>query len=276
MTDAADFRVVATDLDGTLLRPDLTVSAFTREQLHRVVAGGRILVFVTGRPPRWMPPVLATTGHDGMAVCANGAVVMDVAAEQIVANHPLPVAELADICAVIRAEMGPDTRFAVEVAPVGPLSGNRLVHEDGFMTLLPAPDNPVPLAELVTTDSAVKLLARGSGHVDDTARIAASVVVATGDAVTISHSSRTHQLLEVAPPGVTKASTLAQLVAEAGYGPGDVVAFGDMPNDIPMLSWAGHAVAVQGAHEGLLAVADDVIPDPAHDGLAQWLADHLR
>ena len=274
MTDV-DFRVVATDLDGTLLRPDQTVSTFTREQLHRVVAGGRMLVFVTGRPPRWMPPVLATTGHDGVAVCANGAVVLDMASEQVVAHHPLPADQLSDLCAVIRAEMGPQTRFGFEVAPLGPLTGNRLVHEEGFLPMLPAPKATAPLAELVAHGSAVKLLAVGTGSVDETADVAARVVAATGDAVTISHSSRTHQMLEIAPPGITKASTLAELVTAAGVAADDVVAFGDMPNDIPLLSWAGHGVAVADAHPALLAVADEVIPDPQHDGLALWLAANL-
>lgn len=267
--------VVASDLDGTLLRPDMTVSPYTRDVLHRVVRSGRLLVFVTGRPPRWMPPVIDTTGHDGMAVCANGAVTMDLAAGQVVAHHTLPAAELVDICAVVRAEMGPDTRFGFEVAPLGPLSGNRLVHEEGFHPLLTAPPDTAPLADLVALDSTVKLLARGSGHVDDTSEVAARVTAATGDAVTVSHSSRSTQLLEIAPPGVTKASTLAELVAAAGRTPTDVVAFGDMPNDIPMLSWAGTAVAVEGAHAELLALADAVIPDPEHDGVAHYLTDHV-
>lgn len=273
--NTADLRVVATDLDGTLLRPDHTVSQFTREQLHRVVAEGRMLVFVTGRPPRWMPPVLATTGHDGIAVCANGAVVLDMATEEVVAHHPLPADQLADLCAVIRAEMGPATRFGFELAPLGPLSANRLVHESGFLPMLPAAEAVAPLADLVAHRSAVKLLAVGPGSVEETAEVAARVVAATGDAVTISHSSRSHQMLEIAPPGVTKASTLAELVAEAGLRPADVVAFGDMPNDIPLLTWAGYAVAVADAHPALLAVADDVIPDPQHDGLARWLAANL-
>lgn len=279
MADSApvrSIRVVATDLDGTLLRPDLTVSAFTREQLHRVVASGRMLVFVTGRPPRWMPPVLATTAHDGIAVCANGAVIMDVAAEQIVAHHPLSTTDLADVCAVIRAEMGADSRFAVEVAPVGALAANRLVHEEGFLPRSAAAAEVTALSTIVASDSAVKLLARGSGDVADTAEVAARVAAATGDLVTVSHSSRTHQLLEVAPPGVTKASTLAQLVTDAGFDSRQVVAFGDMPNDIPMLSWAGHAVVVEGAHPSVLAIADTVVPDPEHDGLGSWLHEHLE
>lgn len=268
-------QVVATDLDGTLLRPDMTVSQFTRDVLHAVVGSGRLLVFVTGRPPRWMPPVIDTTGHEGLAVCANGAVTMDLASQEVVAHHTLPRAELADICELVRAEMGPDTRFGLEVAPLGPLRGNRLIHEEGFQPLLTAPRDVAALSQLVTADSVVKLLARGSGSVDETSAVAARVAAATGDAVTVSHSSRTTQLLEIAPPGVTKAATLAQVVGRDGHTAADVVAFGDMPNDLPMLTWAGTAVAVQGAHRELLAVADAVIPDPEHDGVAHYLADHV-
>lgn len=268
----SDWQVVATDLDGTLLRPDGTVSEFTRDQLTRVVTSGRRLFFVTGRPPRWMPAVVATTGHDGVAVCANGAVVLDLATEIIVAAHTLPVGDLGDVCEVIRAEMGPDTRFAVEVAPLGPLAGNHLIHEPDFLPGVRIRAVSAPLSELVTTASVVKLLARGTGHVDDTAAVARRVASATGDSVSVTHSSRTHQLLEIAPPGVTKAATLAEQVQRAGASAQTVVAFGDMPNDIPMLSWAGWGVAVSDAHESVIAVADEVVADPQYDGVARWLA----
>ena len=272
----AEIRAVASDLDGTLLRRDMSVSAFTRSELHRVVATGRMLAFVTGRPPRWMPPIIAATGHDGIAVCANGAVVLDVRSEQIVAHHVLPPAALGEVCAVIRTEMGSDARFGVELAPVGPMTGSRLVHESGFSALLPAPQDVLPLGELVTSADAVKLLARGTGPVSQTEEIAARVRAATGDVVTVSHSSRTTQLLEIAPAGITKASTLAEVVAVAGFGAADVVAFGDMPNDIPMLQWAGWGIAVADAHAAVIAAAQEVVPDADHDGPAGWLAAHLQ
>lgn len=273
--DTALISAVASDLDGTLLRPDHTVSDFTREQLARVVRSGRGLVFVTGRPPRWMPPVIAETGHSGTAVCANGAVVLDVAAERIIGHSLLRAAELAAVCDVIRTEMGADVRFAVEVAPLGPLTGSRLIHEEGFAAVAMMALDAAPLADVLAAQSAVKLLARGSGPVADTGPIAARVIAATGDAVTVSHSSRTHQLLEVAPPGVTKASTLADLALERGWDPAHVVAFGDMPNDIPLLTWAGHGVAVASADPAVLEVAGEVVADPQHDGVAHWLAEHI-
>jgi len=67
---------------------------------------------------------------------------------------------------------------------------------------------------------------------------------------------------------VTKASGLAALAAEHGVEPGEVVAFGDMPNDLPMLAWAGHAVAVANAHPEVLAAADEVTAGNDADGVA--------
>lgn len=269
------FDVVATDLDGTLLRPDLTVSEFTRAQLVDVRRSGRQLAMVTGRPPRWMPPIVETTGHTGAAVCANGSVVVNLETEQIVWRHLLQSELLAEVCAVVRREMGADVRFGVEVAPVGPMAGSRLVHEPAFLPTAWEQTVSVSLAELLASADAVKLLARGTGPVADTAEVAARVAADTAHLVTVSHSSRTHQLLEIAPAGVTKATGLARLVADWGHVPSAVVAFGDMPNDIPMLRWAGWACVVAGAHELVLDVADEVVPDPEQDGPGAWLAHEL-
>lgn len=266
--------VVATDLDGTLLRPDLTVSAATRDELRRVTEAGRQVVFVTGRPPRWMAPVLQATGHTGTAICANGAVTVDLIGERIVSHHALSADVLVQVAAAIRDELGPDVRFGLELAPLGPVTGSTLIHEPGFLPPALA-GRELPLAELWDTADAVKLLARGPGPVAQTAAVAARVAARVRHLVTVSHASRTHQLLEIAPAGVTKATGLATLVADRQVLPGHVVAFGDMPNDIPMLAWAGWGVAVAGAHELVLQVADEVVDDPEHDGLAHWLRTHL-
>jgi hydroxymethylpyrimidine pyrophosphatase-like HAD family hydrolase len=83
------------------------------------------------------------------------------------------------------------------------------------------------------------------------------------------HSDAADSLLEIAALGVSKASTLAVLAEEQGLGPQDVVAFGDMPNDVPMLRWAGLGVAVADAHPEALAAASLVAPACSDDGVAQ-------
>ena len=72
---------------------------------------------------------------------------------------------------------------------------------------------------------------------------------------------------------VTKAATLARVAAELGVEAADVIAFGDMPNDLPMLAWAGTSYAVANAHATVLAAADHVAPPNDADGVAVTLAE---
>ena len=78
-------------------------------------------------------------------------------------------------------------------------------------------------------------------------------------------------LLEVSASGITKATTLAKVADQLGVEPDDVVAFGDMPNDLPMLGWAGTAYGVANAHPDVLAAVDRVAPANDDDGVAQVL-----
>jgi hypothetical protein len=79
-------------------------------------------------------------------------------------------------------------------------------------------------------------------------------------------------LVEISAAHVTKASTLALLCDELGVAPDEVVAFGDMPNDLPMLAWAGTSYAVANAHPSVLEAVDHVAPTNDEDGVAQVLA----
>src|SRR5256885_11594489 len=106
-------RLVATDLDGTIVRSDGTVSARTVAALSRVERAGATLVLVTGRPPRWMAGIAAAVAHQGLAICANGALVYDLHTESVVEQHLIPVAALREAVDRLRAVL-PDLGFAVE------------------------------------------------------------------------------------------------------------------------------------------------------------------
>ena len=98
------------------------------------------------------------------------------------------------------------------------------------------------------------------------------VEAAVGDLVTTTWSS-TFALVEISAAGVTKATTLARVAAEMGLGAEDVVAFGDMPNDLPMLEWAGTSYAMANAHASVRDLADHLAPRNDEDGVAVVLAD---
>ena len=253
--------LVATDLDGTLLRSDGTVSGATRRVLGAVEDAGVPVVFVTARPLRWMDDLWSMVGAHGLAVVSNGGIVYDVAAREVRRLVGLePQVGLAIVDAVLAAV--PGAQVAIEVP-----GGIRLDPAYDEPHHVP-PGSPVgPLAEL-WDEPAVKLLVRHPDLDPDAFRDA--VVAAVGTAATATWS--VPGLVEISAPGVTKATALADLCAELGVPASEVVAFGDMPNDLPMLAWAGTSYAVANAHPSVLAAADHVAPTNDADGVARVLA----
>jgi len=256
-------KLVATDLDGTIVRSDGTISDRTRAALAAVEEAGAILVLVTGRPPRWMPPIVAATGHRGLAICANGALVYDLHTEQVVQHQLMSAEDVAHVVEALRRDV-PGISFAVERHDTG------FAHEPSYRPRWDSSDPKVvePIEELVAAGVA-KLLARHEGMGPD--ELLATAHRSVGSRGTLTHSS-SDGLLEISAVGVSKASGLAALAEEHGIAASEVVAFGDMPNDLPMLSWAGLGVAVANAHPEVLAVADEVTASNDDDGVAQVLA----
>jgi Cof subfamily protein (haloacid dehalogenase superfamily) len=257
-------RLVATDLDGTVIRSDGTISARSRQVLAAVEEAGAVLVFVTGRPPRWMPPIVEATGHRGVAICANGALVYDLHTSTVVRHSLLSVAALVEIVDALRRDL-PGVAFAVERHDTG------FAHEPSYRPRWDSMDQSrsIQPVEEMLTDGVVKLLARHDGM--EPAEVLSAAHRSIGELATITNST-SDGLLEISATGVTKASALAELAAEHGIEPADVMAFGDMPNDLPMLAWAGVGVAVANAHPDVLAVADDVTASNDDDGVADYLA----
>jgi len=256
----ARVRLVATDLDGTLVHSDGTVTARTRAALAAAEAAGIEVVFVTGRPLRWTEEVFEHVGGHGLAIVSNGALVWDVARAGVHRIRPIQPATGVEVARRLRAAV-PGTHFAVETVPGG------IALEPGFLERHPVPDGSTRGSiEQIFTGPAVKLLARHETLLPQEFWDRAEDAV--GDLVEITWSSAT-SLLEISAAGVTKASTLALICAERGIGADEVVALGDMPNDLPMLAWAGTSYAMANAHPTVLAAADRVAPGNDDDGVAQ-------
>jgi len=253
-------KLVATDLDGTLVRQDGTVSPYTREVLATLEAQGVPVIFVTGRPLRWTTPVFEHVGAHGLAIVSNGALVWDVAEHLPRMTRSLEAHAALEVAQRIREAL-PGSHFAAERA-------------DGFAV---EPDFPVGYEEAPSLDLAgltaspmLKLLSlHGTLEPDEYWKRAQDVV---GDLATVTHSS-TFALLEISAYGVTKASTLAQVCDSLGVGAEEVIAFGDMPNDLAMLTWAGQSFAMANAHPEVLECAAAVAPSHQDDGVARVLAE---
>jgi Cof subfamily protein (haloacid dehalogenase superfamily) len=265
VTSGADHvrpRVVASDLDGTIVRSDGTLSARTVAAIAAVEAAGASFVMVTGRPVRWMRQIAEDTGHRGLAVCANGAVLYDLHTEQVVRSWLLAPEAAGSVVEALRQVL-PGIAFAVERLERG------FGHEPAYRPRWDPGERVAraPVEQLLSPD-VVKLLARHETLSAD--ELLAAARAAVPDGAELTHSSQ-DGLVEISAVGVSKASGLAAVCAERGVAPAEVVAFGDMPNDVPMLSWAGRAVAVANAHPEVLAVADEVCPSNDDDGVAVWL-----
>ena len=258
--------LIATDIDGTLIRSDRTLSRRTADVLDRINTAGTPVVLVTGRPVRWLAQLYDQLHEPLPAVCANGAVVYDPDTDEVLRATPLDTDLLLDVAKRLRDAV-PDVILAVEIE-----DGRGFRHEDRWPRLEDDLDHAVKVIatpDELTSVPAVKLLARAAAH-QNSDDFAALVSASLGDIAEATHSSWSG-LVEISAAGVTKAAGLAWLCSREGIDAAQVLAFGDMPNDVPLLSWAGRAVAVGNAHPAVRAVADDVTSTNDEDGVAVYL-----
>lgn len=258
-------KLVATDLDGTLLRSDLSISDFTRRVLRTLDECAIHVVFVTARPPRWMAPLADAAGPHGRAICMNGACVFDFSTSQSSEVYGFAHEQLVALVRDLRAEL-PQVAFAAE-RPSGAVFDPHFTsdHPWGEGTLI----QPV---ESATDDIVGKLLARMPGMPDTEFFKIVDEVAA--DRALLAYSGASG-LAELTAPGVTKAAALARWTESHGISPAEVWAFGDMPNDIPMLTWAGRGIAVKNAHPDAISAADATTSSNDDDGLARYLVENL-
>jgi hydroxymethylpyrimidine pyrophosphatase-like HAD family hydrolase len=270
-------RLVATDLDGTLLRSDGTVSERTRRVLADAEAAGIEVVFVTARPPRWLADLEDLVGGHGRAICLGGAAVWDLASGCAIDVCGFDDDAVRGLLADLRGAV-PGIALALERAD-GPVfdpaftSGRADAHprEDPAWRT-----GPVEATLAGTKGWPVsKILARSGPALFPQEDFFRGVRGAVGNRAHLAYSGAAG-LAELLPPGVTKDAALARWCQRLGIAASDVWAFGDMPNDLPMLSWAGRAVAVANAHSDVLANADVVTARNDDDGVAAYLEAALQ
>ncbi len=255
--------LIATDLDGTLLRSDGTVSARTRTTLAAVEAAGVEVVFVTARPPRWLRDLADVVGAHGVVIAANGAFLYDVRSRTVV-RHDTLEPDLVDALVGELRDAVPGIAFAAE-------RHTGAVMEPGYAAPRPqgVPTDAVVIPIEQRDDAPIgKLLAVQRSW--DPERFLTEVVQVVGDRANVAFSGA-RGLAEINARGVTKAAALVRWTAERGVEPERVWAFGDMPNDLPMLRWAGRSFAVANAHPDVLAVVDTVCGSNDEDGVAEAL-----
>ncbi|MER7738454.1 HAD family hydrolase [Streptomyces sp. NPDC096538] len=256
---AFPYRLVATDLDGTLLRDDHTVSGRTRDALAAAAAAGAAHIVVTGRAVPWTRPILEDLGYEGLAVCGQGAQVYDAGAGRLLTSVTLD-RQLAGVAlAKIEAEVGP---LHLAASRDG-LDGEVLVGP-GYDVIGSLPATPFTDASDLWAAPLNKLYIQHPELSSD--ELAEAAERTAGGFVTVVMAGE--GIVELLPLGLSKATGLSLAARRLGVKAAETIAFGDMPNDIPMFAWSGHSVAMANAHHDLRAVADEVTASNEDDGIA--------
>lgn len=275
---AREVRLVASDLDGTLIGHDFRFRPRTQEALRRLEEAGIPIIFVTGRPWRWLDPlrdlhelgksVAPRAGRGdqtpiGAVICSNGALVYDLAQEAVVSSRTLSAQTALEVHERLH-RLFPQAVFSAETlrgvaAEPGWLAGDRT-------RISGARIGPLPQV-LEPDDRVVKLLARLSGA--DPQQFVAAVSEEVSDLVSVTHSVAQDPLAEIARTGLSKAEALAEHCRQRGIGAHEVLAFGDMPNDLRMLQWAGYGYALSSGDPAIVAAVERTAPGFDDDGVAQ-------
>jgi len=255
-------RMVATDLDGTLLRPDGTVSGRTVEAVRAARRAGIHVVPVTGRPPRVTWEVAAEAGLGPLGVCANGAAVVDVAAMEVIEVSALAADVCRNLVAIVRG-LYPDALFAIDEMEC-------FCYETGFVQGEWGWDESrrqVDDINQAISASCMKLIVRRPGWNAEQLLVALEADVAEEGHITSSGLD----WVEIGAPGISKAYAAQRVCDRLGVHVSEVLAVGDNHNDLPVLGWAGRAAAPANAIPEVLALVQRVIPSNAEDGVAVLL-----
>lgn len=254
-------------MDGTFLGADGIPSQANCDAVLAAADLGVPTIFATGRPARWLQPLDLVRAAYPAAITSNGAMVIDLARDEILHVFPLDTAVTADVIHDVRSAL-PEARFAVEyVMGWGREQGYPPHwHQDADIILPEAED-------LLSHGTVVKLLIRCELP---TSELMARVAPAISDRLTVTFSvDSDFGFLEVSPPGITKASTLSVVLGEMGISPADTAGFGDMPNDLAMLDLVGHPFVMDNAHPMLKQRGYPVCGHHADSAFATTVADLL-
>lgn len=225
-------------------------------------AAGAAVVIVTARSPRSVRDLAREAGISGEAICANGAMVFDLDADEIVDHLPLPSEVGRRIATALRERLdGVVFGWELELRFGSEPAYEALRGPDWW----PRPEGSWPPCDVSAWDRPfTKLLARVPAEELAGAYTIAREVAGAAASVTLTGNA----FVEVMAPGASKRAALGRLAARRGLGQADVVAFGDHLTDLEMVAWAGHGVAVANAEPGVLQVADEVAPSNEDDGVA--------
>jgi Cof subfamily protein (haloacid dehalogenase superfamily) len=257
-----EFRAVVTDLDGTIVT-DGAVSPGLVRAVAELRERGVAFVVATARAPVGVVAVPALLAHLNVAVCCGGAVGWS------------PTGELLWREAIAASTAGLAIAYALENLPgcgIAGFDGQRWMMTPAYASQrrrYSATDRfEVVAAEEI---GAGDVCALAVSHPQLASTEMADVLAAPGFDIEVTYAVA--NLVDLGPPGVDKATGVRRALSTLDIEPAEAIAFGDMPNDLPMLALCGHSVAMANAHPDLLVGATTIAPCVHDDGVARVLAD---
>ena len=262
-------KLIATDLDGTIVAHYGYISDRTKIAFAAAHAAGIHIYFITGRPIRWMKEIKENFNF-GLGVCGNGALLYDFINEKVLEEWSFSVEAQLETVKRLR-QVIPPVSFATEI-------GEHFLREKKYVPRWDIGEDNVgvDLIEEVITAPALKMLARCSDGEFSSDEMLALASKALEGIATVTHSNSTDSLLEISAVGVSKGATLSKVAGRLGLTADDGVTFGDNPNDFSMLSWASRSWAMADGHPDLMKYAKFQTDPHQEDGVAKVIEQLLE
>jgi Cof subfamily protein (haloacid dehalogenase superfamily) len=255
-------RLIALDLDGTLVGPDLTVSARVRESIARARERGADVTIVTGRMFAAARPFAQTLGITGPVVCYQGAAIFEAATGALLRETPVAQDVTRRVLAWAEEHHVHAQCYAGDKLYVQQI--NRFSKR--YTDLAKVEPTVVPsLREAFADQPSIKIVLVDDAGPSQEHLAALQAMLGDGAYITRSHVD----FVEVLSPDVNKGEALAFVAERYGAALTETLAIGDAWNDVPLLTAAGVGVAMGSGPPELLARADAVVGDVAHDGVAE-------
>jgi hydroxymethylpyrimidine pyrophosphatase-like HAD family hydrolase len=254
---------VVTDLDGTVVRSDFSISAATLEALDRIRSAGIAFVIATARTPQGLEHFQALAERTAIAVCCSGAIGWrspEKARTWMEELSPIAIRRVVDIAVDLGAGVasfdGALWRMTEEyfrLSPTQPHGPTRVVVDSGA------------LAAAACCTMAVRHSTGDLGHI-------AKLVAAEADSAALSHVGRS-TVLDVTAQGIDKGTGTARALETLGIAAAAAVSFGDMPNDLAMFRVTARSYSVGEGDRAVMRAATEVLPGVEDDGFARKIAD---
>lgn len=270
------YKLIAIDLDGTLLSPDGSVSPRNRAAVHLAVSAGFRVVFATGRNFTESRRIIETVGHRDLCVFVSGAIVMDVKRGLVIHRMTMHSELAREVSALIEDLGHPALALQDHDSPVS-----------DYIVTSNVQLNDATASWIKVTQASLEYAGRLADHPhpctlrvglvasrDETARIEKRMVDHFGDRL-IVHSlyvpAYDVEVLEAFDPAVNKWQGVLHVARTCNVVPAEIVAVGDDVNDLSMITSAGLGAAMGNAKPRVAAAAKRVLKSNAEDGLAEFI-----